>query len=158
MILGLIKRAGEEATATIKEWLGTEYIANALFAAVNLALEEFTNAFVRSSLGLTGIYDTVYKIFHRILWSGITYFGFKKLGYPAFAVIGSIIPITLIGVDAINYLLKKTPEQAGHELGLRLSGWASVARVSAVTPAPTPAPSPAPAEATPTPTAEVEVY
>ena len=98
---------------------------------VNTFVEEFTNAFVRNLFGLAGNVETIYKVVHRIAWSALTYFGMKKLGFPEFAVIGSVIPITLIGVDLINMLLQKTPEEAGAELAMKLGGWARTARVSA---------------------------
>lgn len=131
MLFGLIKQTGEETVARIKEWFGADYIASAGFGTVNTFIEEFTNALVRSGFGLAGKVDVLYKVVHRIVWSALTYFGMKKLGFPEFAVVGSIIPVSLIGVDLINMLIKRTPEEAGAELAAKLGGWVRTARTSA---------------------------
>ncbi|MBM1154936.1 hypothetical protein DRN94_003555 [archaeon] len=152
-LLGLVKFPGEATVATVREWLGTDYVKATAVASATTFIEELTNRLVSTTLNLTGYRELIYREIHRAFFSALYFFGFKSFRAPLTGLVASVIPITLIGVDLITLAIGASSEQLGVELGVRLREWATVAAASAgigrlFAPTPTPRPAAAPSKPT----------
>ncbi len=138
-LFGLLKQEGEELFSRLSGWLEQDHVVASLATAGLTFIEEFTNAFVRSALSLTGRSDTIYKQIHRILFSGIYYFALKDKD-PLIALMSGTVPVVLVINDLIQMLAGISPEEAGQRVAERFA----VVRSEAVnfrnmTPNPSPA-------------------
>jgi len=133
-LFGLIKTAGEEVRADVKEWMGSKYFEAAVISGAGLFAEELTNAFALSSLNLTDWRALAYKTAHRLVFSALYYFAGKSFNRPLEAITASMMPIALVIIDGISYLMKATPEEAGAKLSQELVGWRTKAQTSAARP------------------------
>ena len=145
-LFGIVKTTGEEVRADVKEWMGTDYFVASAIAAGGAVVEEFTNAFMQTTLSLSGWKALAYGTIHRLVFSALYYFGGKQIKKPLYGLTASIMPVTLIFIDGINHLMKGTAQEKGASLALSL--WRKTATTSVVPPSTpvnvsvTPAPTP----------------
>jgi len=152
-LFGLIRTAGEEVTATIREWLGVDYVVGGLATAAGTVSAAYLGELVPSALNLTGRWYPVAKSLVKVGLSGLYYFLGKAARAPWVGLTASIGAFASLVQDLVKWALKGSPEELGAIAGMQLAGtWYKAASVEVAPLSPAeaaeaaPAPAPAPAE------------
>jgi len=103
-LLGLFRAHHEAVTASVKEWLGKDYIKDVLGGTALFGLEEFTTEFVTDLAGLTGWKKGLAKNLGRLVFSAIYYYGLGRYA-PGVAFIASVLPVSMVVFDGVAWLL-----------------------------------------------------